>query len=340
MERIVVSSILVLLTAQLAAAQSEPSSRDRSTEQAQRRTGKLVGSIHLPSGEHQIPKMINVTLSTLNGNFLERITLSDELHFVFRNVRSGDYVITVESLDYEPVEKHVEVTSYVFDEETFVTVTLGRRLPDSPTARSEAKTVPARILSVPEKAQKELDKATKEGQNNRPEKALEHLHNALQIEPNLYQAYNNLAVQYTRLGRKAEAIEALEKSIAINPDDPTTYRNLARLYLSEATYPKTLSLLKRSLELAPQSSKTLNVFGEAYLAMGQYQLALNYFERAARQDPQDSFYLGMAQCHLRLGRFEDAVREFKQFLAGEPHGPRADEVRRIIAELGKQTDPR
>ncbi|MDA2924969.1 tetratricopeptide repeat protein, partial [Acidobacteria bacterium AH-259-L09] len=286
--------------------------------------GLLEGRIRLPSGEQRAPEMIRATLSSLTGNLLQRRTLTGELSFTFTDVNTGHYTVTLESPGYQTVQQTVEMQANITGDRYFVTVMLGRPLPEGDLAvpKSSEKTVSAAALLIPQKARKELEKANRERAENNPQKAIKHLQKALEIYPELYQAYNNLAVEYVGLGRTTEAIESLQQSISLNPDDATTHRNLAQLYLGQGSYGKALVPLKRSLELDPQDSKGPMLLGEAYLGMGQYQLALNYFHSAARENPQDRSYLGIGQCYLQLGLHEEALREFKGFIAQEPKDPR------------------
>ncbi|MDA2928422.1 tetratricopeptide repeat protein [Acidobacteria bacterium AH-259-O06] len=333
---------LALLTFVVSAdlsAQQEPGGRDtQPTERSTSRSGIIVGRIQLPRGEHQIPRMITVTLNTMGGSFLQRKTMNSEVSFIFANVRNGHYIITLESLGYQTVEKTIEVRTFLPNDETFVPLTLGRRLPegDMGVPRGYGSELSAASLLIPQKARKELEKANRESENNKPEKAIQHLQKALEIYPELYQAYNNLAVQYVRLGRTAEAIDSLQKSVGLNPDDATICRNLAQLYLGQGSYGEALVPLKRSLELDAQNSKGRMLLGEVYLGMGQYLLALNYFHSAARENPKDRSYLGIGQCYLQLGLHKEALQEFKGFIAQEPKDPRAGSVREMISQLEKE----
>lgn len=327
-------ALLLVMTAP-AFGQATQAPVDRPQQPTRRDTGRIVGTVHMPPGQHHPPRMMSVTLSTLGGNYLMRVNLNDERSFIFSNVRSGNYIITVESVGHESSEVSVEVTNYMFGEETFVTVPLGRPLRDGKkTEAGEGQmTVAARSLVVPEAARKELERALREAEKNNPEKAIRHLERALDIEPELHQAYNNLAVQYTLLGRKAEAVEALNRSIEINPHDATTYRNLAQLHLGERAYSEALESLRKSLELHPRNGRTHLLLGEVYLGLGVYQLALKHFEDAERETPPSRSPLGLGQCYLQLGRYQEALKEFQSFLAEEPSGHRAEAVRQLVTQL-------
>lgn len=338
MKRIAACVFLFSLVTPLAFGQDEADRRDAPIR---RRTGTILGMIFLPPGEHQVPEMITVRLLTLDGRFLHRKTLNQETSFMFPDVANGIYTISVESLGFKPAQNRVEVRGFIPGEQTFVTVKMGERLSDDDQVipGTSGKAISVESLAIPEKALRELEKADRQSANNHPEKAIEHLERALEIYPDLYQAYNNLAVQYVRLGRKTEAIKALQKSIDLNPGDATAYRNLAQLHLSDGDYSEAISSLQSSLELMPENGKSLTLMGEAYLGIGQYQLALHYFQKVAQEDSQDDVHLRMGQCYLQLGRDAEALEEFKQFIARQPEDARAAEVRQLVAELERQLTP-
>lgn len=316
--------------------------RDRPSPTPNRRSSAtIVGSIHLPTGMPHPPRMMTVTLQTLGGSFLQRVNLSGDLSFSFTNVRNGEYVIVLESLGFETVEKTVEVTTFMSGEQVFVTLTLGKPLPDksSQLPPRSGSTVSTQELAISEKARKELDKAREASEKNDAPQAIKHLQEAIRLQPNLYVAYNNLAVEYLRLNRHQDALQALEKSIALNPQDPRTYRNLAQLHLGRQAYPEAIQAVQRALELEPDSSRSHLLLAEAYLRLGQFQLALNNYLAAAADSSLPRPHLAIAQCHLQLGQHTQALQEFKAFLETEPQGPYSSQIRQLVQDLERKTSP-
>jgi tetratricopeptide (TPR) repeat protein len=306
---------------------------------AQRRSqGRITGSIHLPRGVVATPPMIRITLRTLAGNYLDSVTLSDELVFRFHNVANGNYILLVEAAGHQPMEQDIEVTSYMRGEETFVVLTLGPPVEtdEPPLPPAERATVTTDDLAVPEKAREELRRARRESQRNNPDRAVRHLRNALEVYPQLPEAHNSLAIEYLRLGKPEEALSALEKSIELDPDRASTHRNIAQLYLSRQQPIDAINALERSLELEEVNGFSLMLLGEAYLALNEHGVALEYFESASRIGPEAHSHLGLGRCYLQLGRYEEALVEFRGFLENEPEGERADSVRHVLALIEKE----
>lgn len=300
-----------------------------------RNIGTIIGQLRLPSGQHEIPEMVSVTLKTLGDSFVQQRTLSEETSFTFTNVSNGHYIIEVESMGYETTETPFEVRAYMPNEQFLAVVPLGQRTSDpaQQVPGPSGQIVSAKWLAIPEKAREEMVRAEKEAHKNNPQKAIKHLKKALEIYPDFYEAYNNLAVQYTVLRNTEEAKDALLKSISINPADARAYRNLGQIHLGQGRVQEAFRYLRQAIDLEPEHSTGVRLMGETYLLLGQYQLALGHFQKALQKNPKEHSRMGMAQCYLGLGRYADALEELKGFLEIEPTGQRADAARRTVKQL-------
>ena len=160
------------------------------------------------------------------------------------------------------------------------------------------RTVALDWLSIPKKARKEMGKADRESEKNKPKQTIEHLRKAIKIHPKFYQAYNNLAVQHLRLRQKL---------------------NLGIIRLQEQDYWGSYGWLRKAFELDPNDLQTELFLGQNCYHLGLYLRALNRFQNVARQNPEAAGpYLWMGQCHLLLRRYKEALSEFERFVAIEP----------------------
>jgi Flp pilus assembly protein TadD len=306
-----------------------------------RSSGVIAGSIHLPRDSTTVPPMIHVTLNTMAGNFVARVTLSDSLVFRFHNVSNGNYLVRVEAPGHQPAETVIEVASYIQREETFVVLTLGPPLKDREAGLppSGQPTISAGELAVPDEARRHLERARRESERNNPQGAVRHLRNAVAAYPPFPEAYNSLAIEYLRLGKPKEAKAALERSIELNPDVAVSHRNLAQILLSEERPDEAIASLRRSLELEEENGRSLMLLGEAHLSKNRHGEAVDFFEKASRISPEDHSHLGLARCYLALGRPGEALEELRGFLELEPKGDRAESVRRLVAHLESELEP-
>lgn len=279
---------------------------------------------------------IRLTLSSVGaGEGANRsVTLIDDKTYSFNGLRSGRYLIRAESPGFRTSETEVEMVSFSRNDRMLATVILEKD-PDSPSTLPEPgqDTVSVTTLSIPTEALDEMEKARKASQKNDALKASKHLNKAIEIFPALYQAHNNLAVEYSKLGRFEEAAKALEKSIAIQPDDATTHRNLAQLYLTFGRLAEAFAQVQTALDLEPRDSRSLLLLGKLGIRSGKYETALDFFYQASDIDKADHSHLGIGECLTLLGRHEEALAEFSAFVKLFPKDPRTSGVKTLIASL-------
>jgi tetratricopeptide (TPR) repeat protein len=287
----------------------------------------------LPQGAET--ESIRITLSSARtGELLRTASLTDERSFAFVRIRSGSYLIRGESPGFLTEETRIELNSFGSIDQFLVTVTLRRQTDRDESLPEERKTtVSVTTLSIPGEAHDEMEKARKASQKKDSLKASKHLEKAIEIYPELYQAYNNLAVEYSKLGRFEESVQALEKSISLQPDDATTHRNLAELYLAFGRSNEALKLVQRSLELEPRNGKALLLLGKLGIRTGRYETALDFFYQASEIDRANHSHLGIGQCLTLLGRYDEALDEFSTFVRLFPEDPRTSGVKTVIAQL-------
>jgi len=104
--------------------------------------------------------------------------------------------------------------------------------------------------------------------------------------------------------------------------------------LTEKTVAKALApAIKKFLEEAPTDrAKALFAEGNQHFNLNEYAQALDLYKRAYRIKPLPAFLFNMAQCHRKLGHFQDAVNSYQAYLTGVPDAPNKDMVDSLITE--------
>ena len=281
---------------------------------------------------HLHPKLIRVAISSVEGGNRQTAILKGEQTCVFGNVPRGEYVLSIESEEFTPVEQTFTLNPFSRSDEIVVNATLKTSKGESFPERSDS-TVRINELVVPAEAKKELQRAEKESRRNRPATAIQHLNRAIEICPGLYAAYNNLAVENLRLGQLDAAEAALLKSIEIQPGDATTHRNLAEVYLSQGRLDDALKSLDTSFGLYPHNGRSLMILGEIYRSTGECEVAVPVFLTAQSLDPLSHSYLGLADCYMRIGDIPKAREELQGFLKKFPKDRRSTAARATLASL-------
>jgi tetratricopeptide (TPR) repeat protein len=76
--------------------------------------------------------------------------------------------------------------------------------------------------------------------------------------------------------------------------------------------------------------------GSQHYKLGEYKEALADFKLAFRSYEDPSFLYNIAQCERQLGMREDAVREYRMYLAESSDASNRDDVRALIVRLERE----
>lgn len=83
--------------------------------------------------------------------------------------------------------------------------------------------------------------------------ALQQYKKAIFLASDFTYAYNQMALNYERMGRIDKAIEALEKSFIANPGNEAGYSELGRIYGERKMYPMAEIYFRKALSLNPEN---------------------------------------------------------------------------------------
>jgi tetratricopeptide (TPR) repeat protein len=120
-------------------------------------------------------------------------------------------------------------------------------------------------------------------------------------------------------GSLRQARAACESAITAFPDDPILHQLLAELKQSAADHAGAAAEARRSLDLLPGNSQAWLLLGLALAQQEKYQEASTAFREVFKLDSQDVWgRQNFAICLQKLGRRDEAIREFKRALAIKP----------------------
>lgn len=186
---------------------------------------------------------------------------------------------------------------------------------------------------------------------NKPEKAIEHLKNAIESVPEnpeflfhlgyCYEEledYENaekilkqgiekssenpkllfrLGVVYDKWGKKNESIEQMKKVVEIDPQDAHALNYLGYTYLeSDQNLEEAERLIRKAIELEPQDGYITDSLGWLFYKKGQFQEALDTLEKAASLVPDDPIILEhLGDVHIKMNNQEKALEFYKRALS-------------------------
>jgi tetratricopeptide (TPR) repeat protein len=82
------------------------------------------------------------------------------------------------------------------------------------------------------------------------------------------------------MGKTEEAIEALEKALELNPDIVQAWNNLANAYLQKGDFDKAIETNLKLLNLAPTFGLGHNNLAVAYYQKGDFDRAVEHVDKA------------------------------------------------------------
>jgi len=147
----------------------------------------------------------------------------------------------------------------------------------------------------------------------------EELMKAVQLDPNLSVAQNQLGLIALNSGKLGEAELRLKKALAINPEYPEAKSNLGVLYSRQGKTDDAEKLFLQAIQEDPKYAKAYVNLGLIRAQGGALAEAEQLFRTAIQLDPgnADAFTaLGMLQA--KTGRGQDAVKIFRKAVSLNP----------------------
>ncbi len=137
---------------------------------------------------------------------------------------------------------------------------------------------------------------------------------ALEIDPNLADAYNMLSYVYSYLNEHEKAISTVRNYIALQPDNPNTYDSAFEIYLMAGHYENAYQVCEDALKINPQWLEFEEYKSYIHLFRGESEEARDKNRYIAQLDPSWEYYLiyDLGCFNMYEGRYEDAATEFEK----------------------------
>jgi Flp pilus assembly protein TadD len=207
-------------------------------------------------------------------------------------------------------------------------------------AKGQGISVSATSLAAPKQARKAYEKALKElrkrdAKSRKPKKAIKELEKAVA-------EYPEYAAAWTLLGRTRLAVndtegarEAFDKATKADPKYLSPYIPLLRMELNEERWAEVNLVSERLLSLNPHMTEVQYYRAVAAFNLGKMDLAEDLALGVQSSEGMGKFagthrLLGMI--HARQGNFPLAATAYRDFLAVQPMGPTAKDLRRQLTE--------
>lgn len=305
---------------------------------------QIEGRVFFPPGANSSVRPV-VKLRSLSAPEVTGVTDPDG-NFRFTHLRPDDYTVIVEAGDaYEKASDTVAigtsgpVPAQGIPGQYAVPVVYQVQIylkPKRLTASESAAASDAAFANVAIQARDLFREALENSRAGNYVKAIEQLKSAISQSPRFALAYNELAVQYLKMGRGAQAVETLKEALIINPEDFTLRMNYGIALLNQ----KKFEAAERELRLAIQKSNadppvTRYYLGLALMAQQKFEAAQTEFEGVVKNggDRLALAHRYLGGIYWRSKRYNAAAAELEKYLKLEPTVPDSEKIRATIKDL-------
>jgi len=293
----------------------------------------IQGHVYLPP-KTQEGLIIKVKIESTNSTGLSVVADANGT-FTFRNLEPGPYYLTVDAgQDFEVFKDTITI-----DRETSRlgprTLTVPVYLRPKTNSPPSSKTVDDSLANTPKPAIELYDKARELARTGNGKAAIEQLKSAISLHPSFGLAYNEMGVQYLKLGQLDQALEALRSAVKHAPEAFSPRLNYGIALLNKKEFSKAEAELRQALK-KNDSAPT------AHLYLGMTLISLRKHDEAEKE-LQRAVELGAAEmslAHYYLGgiywgrrEYKRAADELETYLKLAPQASDAERVRNTIKEL-------
>ena len=267
----------------------------------------------------------DVSLNPEGGMGLDEMTGTTS-EAQFDRVAAGRYEVVVQAPGYK-----TEHTALMVDNNRpafYVAVTLQRESPEPEKANS------TETLLAP-KARKEMEKGISAIKSGKYGEAQAHLEAARKLAPADADINYLLGFAMLELKKYDDALKYLITAISLNPKHLPALVTLGRLRLQTGNPAAAQEVLERATSIDAAEWRAHWLLAEAYERQASYENAVREANLAiaSGKGSGNGARLVLGEALAGLGRNQDAIQAFRDFLEGSPDSASRDFAQREIVEL-------
>jgi tetratricopeptide (TPR) repeat protein len=127
------------------------------------------------------------------------------------------------------------------------------------------------------------------------------------MEPRNAEAYRALGRAYEALNRIEDAESTYRKAIQLQPDSWNCYWDLAVFLSNRAHYDQAVKQFEKVIQLAPDSYRAYASLGATLLYLGEYRSAEENLIKSIDITPSHKAYSNLSACYILQKRYPEAV---------------------------------
>jgi tetratricopeptide (TPR) repeat protein len=151
------------------------------------------------------------------------------------------------------------------------------------------------------------------------EEAIASYDRAMEIKPDLHEAWNNRGISLHRLGRYEEAIASYDRAVEIKPDLHEAWYNQGNSLDQLGRYEEAIASYDRAVEIKPDKHEAWYNQGNSLDQLGRYEEAIASYDRAVEIKPDKHEAWNNRGISLgRLERYEEAIAAYDRAIEIKP----------------------
>jgi tetratricopeptide (TPR) repeat protein len=279
----------------------------------------------------------SVWLHGATAPFEDSTLAGEDGHFRFRSLPAGAYTLGAFVPTRGEMRRTIEIGPSQADARQRIEVTVEMRDAEFESRDSLRRTalVSAKELAIPERARREYEEAEKRLAHHDAEGAVAHLKRAVEIAPQLSEAWNHLGTIAYQARDYSRAENCFRQALDASPDSFQPLVNLGGVSLNLRRFEEALRYNLYAALSRPNDALANSQLGMNYFYLGKLDLAQKYLTAATRLDPAHFSHpqLMLAEIALRRHDREEAARQMQEFLRYHPDSPEAGGIKEKLTQL-------
>ncbi len=151
------------------------------------------------------------------------------------------------------------------------------------------------------------------------DEAIKHYTEAIRLNPNLVEAYNNRGLAYYRKDDYDQAIQDYSKAIDLNPNYAKAHYSRGIVYYRKGELDEAFQDFTRAIELQPDFTDAYYNRGVAYSSKGEFDEAIRDYNQAIALNPDHAeAYNNRGAAYDKKGNFDKAAEDYNQAITLQP----------------------
>ena len=149
--------------------------------------------------------------------------------------------------------------------------------------------------------------------------AHKYLNQAISIDKNIPNYYNNIGIALSGLNRDREAVENFKKALEIKNNYNDATINIGISYKNLKEFKKSKEFFLKSLKISPNNPVVFNNLGNLFRELGNTSRSLEFYEKAISQkENYVEAYNNKAEIYLMQKKFNEALKEYEKVINLNP----------------------